>query len=74
MQGGAGMGRVRSKKSKPIPTPPHGARLKSPPRPCPTTFTGREKPVWDEVGEGGSSGAAQNCHPYFGVMIITLCR
>ena len=33
------------------------------PYPCPTTLAGRGKPARGKAGKGGSSEAAQNCHP-----------
>ena len=55
------MGRDRaggSKKSKPIPTLPRGAGLKSCPIPTPPPLRGRENPHGAKQG-----GAGQNCHP-----------
>ena len=43
-RGGDGAGRVRSKKSKPIPAPPHDAGLKSRPIPAPPPLQGEENP------------------------------
>ena len=42
--GWGGDGRVWSKKSKPIPTPPHIARLKSPPIPTPPPLQDGKNP------------------------------
>ena len=54
--GGAGTGRVGSKKFKPI------LALLSP-LPHPTTFAGQEKPAQGEAERSGSNGVGQNCHP-----------
>ena len=56
MWGGAGMGQVGSKKSKPIPTPPHGARLKSPPIPAPLPLQGGKNPCGMKWGRAGQVG------------------
>ena len=56
MRGGAGMGRVGSKKSKPIPTPPRGAGLKSPPIPAPLPLRGRKNPCGMKWGRAGQAG------------------
>ena len=56
MRGEAGMGRVGSKKSKPIPTPPHGARLKSTPILALLPLRGEKNPhgmKWGRVGQAG---------------------
>ena len=54
-----GAGRVGSKKSKSIPAPPRGARLKSCPILAPPPLRGRENPRGAKRGRAG-----QNCHPY----------
>ena len=51
------IGWVGSKKSKPIPI--LRCRAKILPYPYPTTFAGRGKPAWGEVGKGGSSERGQ---------------
>ena len=60
MQGGVGMGRVGSKKSKPNLDHPRGAKLKSCPIPTPPPLQGGGKPAWGEAKRGGSSGARQD--------------
>ena len=60
MRGGAGMGRVGFKKSKPIPTPPRGTGLKSPSIPAPLLLQGEKNPrgmKWGRVGQAGRRGA-----------------
>ena len=54
-----GAGRVGSKMFKPIPTPPHIARLKSPPIPTQPPLQDGKNPRGAKQREVG-----QNCHPY----------
>ena len=53
-----GAGRGGSKKSKPIPTSPRGAGLKSCPIPAPAPMWGGENPCESKRG-----GAGKNFHP-----------
>ena len=53
-----GTGRGGSKKSKPIPTPPHGVGLKAYPILAPPPLRGGENSHRMNWGEAG-----QNCHP-----------
>ena len=65
-QCGAGWGedgRVGSKKSKPIPAPLHGARLKSRPHSCPTKVVGGENPCRAKGGEAGQAGQGRIAIP-----------
>ena len=57
-RGWEGTGQGGSKKSKPIPTLPHGAGLKSCPIPTAPPLRGGENPRGTKLG-----GAGQNCHP-----------
>ena len=58
-------GRGGSKKSKPIPTSPHGVGLKSCPIPTPPPLRDEENPRRVKRGRAGQAGGTgQNCHPY----------
>ena len=57
-----GAGQVGDKNTKPIPTPPWGARTKYCPIPTPPPLRGGENPHGVRQGGAGQSGVGQNCH------------
>ena len=62
-----GVGRVGSKKSKPISASPHGMGLKSCPIPAPPPLRGQENPRGAK-----RRGAGRNYHPYLQQVIVTI--